>query len=50
MDKNINLKSIAREMAQKASEYQLRRPYEELVLQQLSRKGKEELNEVLWHG
>ena len=43
-------KSLAKTMAEKANEKELRRLYEETMFQQLISMEKSELSELLWHG
>ena len=54
MEQEINHQEIARNlaktMAEKASEKELRRLYEETMFQQFISMGKTELSELLWHG
>ena len=42
--------NLAKAMADKASEKELRRLYEETMFQQFISMGKSELSELLWHG
>ncbi len=54
MEKEIDHQEIARNlaktMAEKASEKELRRLYEETMFQQFISMDKNELSELLWHG
>ena len=54
MDKELEHKEIARTlaktMAEKANESELRRLYEETMFQQFISMDKSELSELLWHG
>ena len=54
MGKELNHKEIARNlakaMADKANENELRRLYEETMFQQFISMEKSELSELLWHG
>ena len=54
MEQEIEHQEIARKlaktMAEKANEMELRRIYEETMFQQLISMGKIELSELLWHG
>ena len=54
MGKELNHQKIARNlakaMADKANENELRRLYEETMFQQFISMGKSELSELLWHG
>ncbi len=54
MEQEINHQEIARKlaktMAEKANEKELRRLYEETMFQQFISMGKHELSELLWHG
>ena len=54
MGKELNHQEIARDlakaMAEKASEKELRRLYEETMFQQFITMDKSELSELLWHG
>ena len=54
MGQEINRKEIARNlaktMAEKANEKELRRLYEETMFQQFISMDKSELSELLWHG
>ena len=54
MGKELNHQEIARNlakaMADKANENELRRLYEETMFQQFISMGKSELSELLWHG
>ena len=54
MGKELNHQEIARNlakaMADKANENELRRLYEETMFQQFVSMGKSELSELLWHG
>ena len=54
MEQEIEHQEIARKlaktMAEKANEMQLRRIYEETMFQQLISMDKSELSELLWHG
>ncbi len=43
-------KNLAKAMADKASEKELRRLYEETMFQQFISMEKSELSELLWHG
>jgi len=43
-------RGLAKAMADKANERELRRLYEETMFQQLISMGKSELSELLWHG
>ena len=43
-------RSLAKAMADKASEGELRRLYEETMFQQFISMGKSELSELLWNG
>ena len=43
-------KILARTMAEKANEVELRRLYEETMYQQLISMDKSEFSELLWHG
>tara|TARA_Y100001968_G_C19096898_1_gene590584 strand:- start:70 stop:234 length:165 start_codon:yes stop_codon:yes gene_type:complete len=54
MEKELEHQEIARKlaktMAEKANEVELRRLYEETMFQQLISMDKSELFELLWHG
>ena len=54
MEQESNNKEIARKlaksMAEKANEIELRRSYEETMFQQFISMDKNELSELLWHG
>ncbi len=54
METEFNHQEIARKlakaMAAKANETELRRLYEETMFQQFISMGKNELSELLWHG
>ena len=54
MEQEINHEEIARNlaktMAEKATEKELRRMYEETMFQQFISMGTMELSELLWHG
>ncbi len=54
MEQEINHQEIARDlaktMAEKANEKELRRLYEETMYQQFISMEKNELSELLWHG
>ncbi len=54
MEKEYEHQEIARQLAKtmagKADEMELRRLYEETMFQQLMSMGKSELSELLWHG
>ncbi len=54
MGHELNHKEIARNlakaMAEKANEKELRRVYEETMFQQFNSMEKSELSELLWHG
>ena len=54
MGQEINHQKIARNlakiMAEKANEKELRRLYEEAMFQQFISMDKSELSELLWHG
>ena len=54
MESEIDHQAIARKlskaMAEKASEKELRRLYEETMFQQFISMEKNELSELLWHG
>ena len=43
-------RTLARTMAEKADENELRRLYEETMFQQFISMDKRELSELLWHG
>ena len=43
-------RNLAKTMAGKANEMELRRIYEETMFQQLISMDKSELSELLWHG
>ena len=43
-------RNLAKTMAEKANEMELRRLYEETMFQQLISMDKSELFELLWHG
>ena len=43
-------RKLAKTMAEKANELELRRLYEETMFQQFISMDKNELSEVLWHG
>ena len=43
-------RNLAKAMADKANEKELRRLYEETMFQQFISMGKSELSELLWHG
>ena len=43
-------RKLAKKMAEKANEMELRRIYEETMFQQLISMDKSELSELLWHG
>ena len=43
-------RKLAKTMAEKATEIELRRLYEETMFQQFISMGKSELSELLWHG
>ena len=54
MEQDVNHQEIARKlaktMAEKANEMELRRLYEETMFQQFISMEKSELSELLWHG
>jgi len=54
MEKELSHQMIARElaktMADKATEIELRRLYEETIFQQLISMDRGELSDLLWHG
>tara|TARA_B100000579_G_scaffold348381_1_gene301689 strand:+ start:126 stop:290 length:165 start_codon:yes stop_codon:yes gene_type:complete len=54
MEQDLNHQEIARKlaktMAEKANEIELRRLYEETMFQQFISMDKSELSELLWHG
>ena len=54
MEQELNHQEIARKlaktMAEKANELELRRLYEETMFQQFITMDKSELSELLWHG
>ena len=54
MEQDLNHQEIARKlaktMAEKATEIELRRLYEETMYQQFISMEKSELSELLWHG
>ena len=54
MEQEFNRQEIARKlaktMAEKANEIELRRLYEETMFQQFISMDKSELSELLWHG
>tara|TARA_B100000579_G_C22216768_1_gene569799 strand:+ start:76 stop:240 length:165 start_codon:yes stop_codon:yes gene_type:complete len=54
MEEESNHQEIARKlaktMAEKANERELRRLYEETMFQQFTSMDKSELSELLWHG
>ena len=54
MEQELNHQEIARKlaktMAEKANENELRRLYEETMFQQFISMDKSELSELLWHG
>ena len=50
MGKELDHQEIARTMAEKANEMELRRLYEEAMYQQFIAMDKNELSELLWHG
>ena len=54
MEDEINHQEIARNlaktMAEKANEKELRRLYEETMFQQFISMNKSELSELMWHG
>ena len=54
MEQELNHHEIARNlaktMAEKANEIELRRLYEETMFQQFISMDKSELSELLWHG
>ena len=43
-------RTLAKTMAEKANEMELRRLYEETMFQQFISMGRSELSELLWHG
>tara|TARA_Y100001968_G_scaffold315515_1_gene342208 strand:+ start:645 stop:809 length:165 start_codon:yes stop_codon:yes gene_type:complete len=43
-------RGLAQKMAEKATEHELRRLYEETMFQQFISMDKNELEELLWHG
>ena len=43
-------KKLAKTMAEKANEMELRRLYEETMFQQFISMDKNELSELIWHG
>ena len=43
-------RKLAKTMAEKANEMELRRLYEETMFQQFISMGRSELSELLWHG
>ena len=43
-------RTLAKKMAERANEMELRRLYEETMFQQFSSMDKNELSELLWHG
>ena len=43
-------RNLAKAMADKANEHELRRVYEETMFQQFISMEKSELSELLWHG
>ena len=43
-------RNLAKAMADKANEKELRRLYEETMFQQFISMGKSELSELIWHG
>ena len=43
-------RTLAKTMAEKANEVELRRLYEETMFQQFISMNKNELSETLWHG
>ena len=43
-------RTLAKTMAEKANEMELRRLYEETMFQQFISMDKKELSEILWHG
>ncbi len=43
-------RDLAKAMAEKATEKELRRLYEETMFQQFITMDKSELSEILWHG
>ena len=43
-------KKLAKTMAEKANEIELRRLYEETMFQQFISMDKNELSELIWHG
>ena len=43
-------RNLAKAMAEKANEKELRRLYEETMFQQFISMGKSELSDLLWHG
>ena len=43
-------RKLAKAMAEKANEIELRRLYEETMFQQFIAMDKSELSEILWHG
>ena len=43
-------RNLAKTMAEKANEMELRRLYEETMFQQFISMDKSELSELLWHG
>ena len=54
MEQDLNHQEIARKlaktMAEKATEIELRRLYEETMFQQFISMDRSELSELLWHG
>ncbi len=43
-------RGLAQKLAEKATDHELRRSYEEIMYEQLKSMSKDELLEVLWHG
>ena len=50
LDHQETARGLAQAMAEKATEKELRRLYEETMYQQFISMDKKELSEVLWHG
>ena len=50
LDHQETARRLAKAMAEKATEKELRRLYEETMYQQFISMDKNELSEVLWHG
>ena len=50
LDHQEKARGLAKAMAEKATEKELRRLYEETMYQQFISMDKNELSEVLWHG